>query len=90
MEVPTTPTSAPFDDDGEGMLSVSVGSLRGDGSARDSRDGARNSLSGRNWSSVLKLGKKKPGPNETPSLSSVSGAASGTEDGEDAEEEEKD
>lgn len=64
----------------EGTLSGSVGSLK---EGRESREANRGS--GRSWSAVLKIGKggSRKG-NETPSLSGLS-LASGTEDGVDEE-----
>ena len=77
---PTSVTSAPAEDD-EDSMSASAGSLR-EREPRESKEGTRGS--GRNWSNVLKIGKKKG--TETPSLSGLS-VASGTEDDEEAEEE---
>lgn len=73
-----SPTPAPPVEDEEDSLSASVGSLK---EQRESSEKVRGS--GRSWSSVLKLGKKKGG-GETPSVSGLSMAsdANGEEDGE--------
>ena len=77
-----TPQILPPAEDEEDAMSASVGSLR-----EKEKDANRSS---RNWSSVLKLGKKQRGGVETPSVSEFSTASgTGTEtETEDGEEEE--
>ncbi|EME46016.1 hypothetical protein DOTSEDRAFT_86681 [Dothistroma septosporum NZE10] len=69
-------TSAPTEEE-DADLSASVSSLQ---QPRESKEVSRGS--GRNWSSVLKIGSVKKKGNETPSLSGMSMTTSGTEDNE--------
>lgn len=68
-----SPALPPFEDD-EDAMSASVGSLR---EPRESSEKGRGSS--RNWSNVLKIGKKKGG-GETPSVSELSTASETTGD----------
>jgi hypothetical protein len=82
----------PSEQDEEDDMSTSVGSLKessqmgtakGFSEPRESKEGNRSST--RSWSSVLKIGKKKG--NETPSVSEMSMATSGTEEADEEGEE---
>jgi hypothetical protein len=88
-----TSVPIPSEQDEEDDMSTSVGSLKepsqmgsakGSSEPRESKDGNRNSS--RSWSSVLKIGKKKG--NETPSVSEMSMATSGTEEADEEGDEE--
>ena len=77
----TTPTPA---EDEEDAMSASVSSLKEPRESIDGPSAKVNRGSGRSWSSVLKLGKKKAG-GETPSMSGLSWASDANDDTEEDE-----